>query len=117
MDITSLVDSIGSTWMLSITLSKLGSSSYSMLSCVVIIWNYYPPLPPISFEWIHYVSSSTSTTCDPKVILDFFFNGEVIGSGFNLSWDDFLSSTPNSMRWLYIEVHMLSMKKKCKMYL
>jgi hypothetical protein len=34
-----------------------------------------------------------------------------------LSWDDFLSSTPNSMRWLYIEVHMLSMKKKCKMYL
>jgi hypothetical protein len=36
MDIISLIDLIGSTWMLSITLTKLGSSSFSMLSCVDI---------------------------------------------------------------------------------
>jgi hypothetical protein len=79
MDITSLVDSIGSSWMLSITLSKLGSSSFSMLSWVAIIYSYYPPPPPISFEHVHSLSSSMLTTSELKVVLDFFFNGEIIG--------------------------------------
>ncbi len=36
MDNTGVIDTTSSTWMLSITWSKLGSSSSSMLPCVVV---------------------------------------------------------------------------------
>jgi hypothetical protein len=78
---------IGSSWMLFITLSRLGSSYSSMLSCVVVASNCSPPLPPISFEQVHSSPSSRSLTSDPKIVLDFCLGGEVIGSGLNMSLD------------------------------
>jgi hypothetical protein len=78
-------DTTSSSWMLLITLSRLGSSSSSMLSCVVVASSSSPPLPLISFEDVHFSSSSESLTSDPKVVLDFFLSGEVTSSGLNLS--------------------------------
>jgi hypothetical protein len=49
MEITGLVNTTCSTWML-ITWSKLGSSSSSMLPCVVFASSSSPLLPPISSE-------------------------------------------------------------------
>jgi hypothetical protein len=56
-----------------------------MLPCVVVASSFSPPLPPISSEHVHFSLFSESLTGDPKVVLDFFFSGEVIGSGLNLS--------------------------------
>jgi hypothetical protein len=50
MKTTCSTDIIGSSWMLLITWSKLGSSFSSMLSCVVVASSYFPPLLPISLE-------------------------------------------------------------------
>jgi hypothetical protein len=50
MDIVSLVDTTSLTWILSITYSKLGLGSSSMLPCVVVAPISYLPPPPISFE-------------------------------------------------------------------
>jgi cytochrome bd-type quinol oxidase subunit 2 len=61
-----------SIWILSITLSKLGLGSSSMLFSVIIVLNYslFPPL--ISSKQVSSSSSSKSTTNDLKVVLDFF---------------------------------------------
>jgi hypothetical protein len=80
MEIISSVDTTGSTWMLSITLSRLGLSSSSMLPCVIVASSSSPPPPLISSKHVHSPSSSKSLTDDPKVILDLFLGGEVIGS-------------------------------------
>jgi len=56
-----------------------------MLPYMVVASSFSPPLPPISFEQVHSSSSSKSLTNDPKVVLDFFLGGEVIGSRLNLS--------------------------------
>jgi len=85
MKTTNSIDTTGSSWMLVITLSKLGSGSSLMLSCVAITSSSFPPLPPISCKQIHFSSFFESLTDDPKVILDFFFSGEVIVSRLNLS--------------------------------
>ncbi len=69
---TSLTSSIGLTWMLSITYSKLGSSSFYRLPFVAVAWNSSPPPPPISSEHVHSSSSFEWTTCDLKVVLDLF---------------------------------------------
>jgi hypothetical protein len=73
--------------MLLITLFRLGSNSSSMLSCVVVASNFSPPLPPISSEQVCSSSSSKSLTSDPKIVLDFFLNGEVTSLGLHLSLD------------------------------
>jgi hypothetical protein len=39
----------------------------------------------MSFEHVCSSSSSESLTSDPKVVLDLFLGGEVIGLGLNLS--------------------------------
>ncbi len=85
MKIIGIVDTIGSSWILVITWSRLGSSSSSMLSYVVVASSSSPPLPPISFEQVRSSSSFESLTSDPKVVVAFFFGGQVIGSKFNLS--------------------------------
>jgi hypothetical protein len=71
--------------MLSITLSKLGLGSSSMLPCVVIASSFYSPLPLISYEQVRSSSFFESLTSDPKVVLDFFLGGEVASLGCNLS--------------------------------
>jgi hypothetical protein len=82
---TSSTSSIGLTWMLSITYSKLGSSSFYRLPFVVVAWNTFPPPPPISSEHVHSSSCFEWRTCDLKIVLDFFLGGEVISLGLNLS--------------------------------
>jgi hypothetical protein len=52
-----------------------------MLSFVAIASSSYPPLPLISSEHVHSSSFFESLTIDPKVVLDFFFSGEVIVHG------------------------------------
>jgi hypothetical protein len=49
METTCSTNITGSTWMLSITLSRLGSSSSSMLPYIVVALSSSLP-PPISFE-------------------------------------------------------------------
>ncbi len=71
--------------MLSITLSRLGLGSSSMLPYVIVASSSSPPLPPISSKQVHCSSSSESLTSDPKVVLDFFLGGEVKGLGLNSS--------------------------------
>jgi len=56
-----------------------------MLPCAAVALSSYLPLLLISSEQVHYSSSSKSLTDDPKVVLDFFISGEIIGSGLNLS--------------------------------
>jgi hypothetical protein len=56
-----------------------------MLLCIVVISSSSPPLPLISYEPICSSFVSESLLGDPKVVLDLFFSGEVIGSGLNLS--------------------------------
>ncbi len=63
----------------------LGSSFSSMLPYVDVTLSYFPPPPPISYDKVHSSSSSESITNDPKVVLDFFLGGEVIGSRLNMS--------------------------------
>jgi hypothetical protein len=58
-----------------------------MLSCVVVASSSSPPLPLISFEDVHFSSSSESLTSDPKIVLDFILGGEVTGSRLNMSLD------------------------------
>lgn len=87
---TSLIETTCSTdtssiWMLSITWSKLGLGSFSMLPYVTIASSSSPPVPLVSFEHVRSSSSSKSLTSDPKIVLDFFFNGEVICSRLNMS--------------------------------
>jgi hypothetical protein len=50
MEIINSANITCSTWMLSITWSRLGSSFSSMLPYVIITLNYSPPLPPMSSE-------------------------------------------------------------------
>jgi hypothetical protein len=61
----------------------------------VVMCSYYIKLLSSStsnFIWtISFLVFFTSTTCVLKVILNFFFNDEVLGLRFNLSWSDFLS--------------------------
>ncbi len=70
--------------MLSITWSRLGLRSSLMLFYVVFTSSSSPPPPPISSEQVHYSSSFKSLTDDPKVIMDFFLGGEVIGLNVSL---------------------------------
>ncbi len=50
IDTTCWIGSIGSTWMLSITWSRLGSSYSSKLPCIIVVWTFFPPPPPIPSE-------------------------------------------------------------------
>jgi len=50
METTCLANIICSTWMLSITWSKLGLGSSSMLPCIVVASNSSPLPLPISYE-------------------------------------------------------------------
>ncbi len=85
METISSTNTTSSVWMLSITWSKLGSGSSSMLICVIMASSSSPPLPPISFEQVHFSSFFESLTSDPKVVLDFYFCGEVTTPMFNMS--------------------------------
>jgi len=78
-------NSTSSTWMLSITWSKLGSSFSSMLPCVAVTLKKIPSPPPISSEQVRSSSSSKSITYDSKVVINFFFGGEETSSRLNLS--------------------------------
>jgi hypothetical protein len=81
MRTTSLVNVIGSFWMLVITWSKLGSRPSLILCCVAMASSFSPP----PFEQVCSSSSSKSLTDDPKVILAFFLGGEATSSRLNLS--------------------------------
>jgi hypothetical protein len=50
METTSSINTTRSTWILSITLSKLGLGSSSMLPYVAIALSFSPPPPPMSYE-------------------------------------------------------------------
>jgi hypothetical protein len=50
MDTISVADTTSSTWMLSITWSRLGLGSFSMVPYVAFALSSSPPPPPISFE-------------------------------------------------------------------
>jgi hypothetical protein len=63
----------------------LGSDSSSMLPHIAIASSSSPALPLISSEHVH-SSSFESLANNPKVILDFFRGGEVIGSRLNSSF-------------------------------
>jgi hypothetical protein len=56
-----------------------------MLPYVAVASSSFPPLPPISSEQVCSSSSFEPLTGVPKVVLDFFLGGEVIGLGLNLS--------------------------------
>ncbi len=71
--------------MLSITWSKLGLNSSSMMLCVAIASSFSPPLPSILFGQICSSSSFESLIGDPKIILDFFLGGEVTSLRLNMS--------------------------------
>jgi len=86
METIGSTDTIGSTWMLSITWSKLGLSSSLMLPCIVVASSFYPPPPLISFEQVRSSSFLESIAGDRKIVLDFFFGNEVIGSSFSISF-------------------------------
>jgi hypothetical protein len=64
----------------------LGSDSSSMLPHIAIASSSSPALPLISSEHVHSSSSFESLANNPKVILDFFRGGEVIGSRLNSSF-------------------------------
>jgi hypothetical protein len=53
---------------------------------MAIASSFSPPLPPISSEQVHSPSFFESLTDDPKVVMDFFFGGEVTSSRLNLSF-------------------------------
>ncbi len=93
---------IDSTWMLSITQSKLGSNFSSMLPCVIIACSFSPPPPPILSEHVCSSASSESITCDMKIILDFFLGGEVTNSRLSLSL-----GVGGCIHVLVYETHML----------
>jgi hypothetical protein len=57
-----------------------------MLPNIAIVSNFYPPLPSISNEHVRSSCSFESLEDDPKVVLDFFRGGEVIGSRLNPSF-------------------------------
>jgi hypothetical protein len=80
------IDSANTTCSTYMLITRLGSGFSLMLFYVVVASSSSPPLPPISYEQVHSSSSSKSLTSDLKVVIDFFFGGEVIGSGFNLSF-------------------------------
>jgi hypothetical protein len=56
-----------------------------MLPCVVVASSSFPPQPLISSKQVRSSSSFESLIGDPKVILYFFFGGEVTCLGLNLS--------------------------------
>ncbi len=71
-----------STYMLSFTLSKLGSSFSLVLSYVIVVSTLLHLHPQFHINKFILLES---TTCDLKVVIDFFLNGEVIGLGLNMS--------------------------------
>ncbi len=85
MDTIGLINTTNSTWMLSITCSKLGPSSSLMLPYVVVASISPPPPPPITYEQVCSSSSFESTIDDLKVILNFFLSGEVTNLKLNVS--------------------------------
>jgi hypothetical protein len=46
---------------------------------------FFLPPPPTSSDQVHFSSSSKSTNCDLKIVIDFFFSGKVTCLKFNLS--------------------------------
>ncbi len=60
------IDTIGSTWILSITWSKLGSVSSSTLPYIVVALSSSPPPPPMSSEQVHSSSSFESLMVTQK---------------------------------------------------
>jgi len=60
METTSSINTAGSTWILSITWSKLGLGFSSMLPYVAIALSFSPSPPPMSYEQVRSSSSSKS---------------------------------------------------------
>jgi hypothetical protein len=66
-------------------LIQVGFKFFFMPPCMAIASSFSPPIPLISSEQVRFSSSSKSLTSYLKVVLDFFFGGEVTCSRLNVS--------------------------------